>query len=97
MSNMAKTKTEVPQGSNNLSITIERIMKDFGRTRYKQYSREEFLKEVEGRIEAAELTSTGAVKVIAANLKRRIKRRKTIEEMLLDLNETLFSFFEGGK
>lgn len=90
-------KEPIPQGTNNLSITIEKIMKDFGGTKYKQYSKEEFLKEVEGRIEAAELTSTGAIKVIAANLKRRLKRRKTIEEMLLDLNETLFSFFEGEK
>ena len=41
-----KKKDEVPQGKNELTITIEKIMQDFGGTKYKAYTTADFLKEV---------------------------------------------------
>lgn len=94
---MPKQKTVVPQGSNSLSVTIEKIMKEFGGIKYKSYSAKQFLDIVNNELDEAIKSSKGAVQVIGANLKRKLARRKTVEEMLLDLNETLFSFFEGEK
>lgn len=94
---MPMKNKDVPQGSNALTATIENIMKDFGGVKYKKYNFTEFLNEVNGRLDACIIISKGPTKVLAANLKRRIAKKKTIEEILLELNETLFAFFEGGE
>lgn len=92
-----KNKDEVPQGKNELTITIEQIMKDFGGTKYKKYTRDQFLQEVNGRLDACAIVAKGAVKVLTVNLKRRINKKNTVEDILMELNETLFAFFEGGE
>ncbi len=92
-----KNKDEVPQGKNELTMTIEQIMRDFGGTKYRMYTRDQFLQEVDGRLDACALVAKGAVKVLTVNLKRRVDKKKTVEEILMELNETLFAFFEGGE
>lgn len=92
-----KKKDEIPQGKNELTLTIEQIMKDFGGTKYKSYTAEAFLTEVNGRLDACAIIAKGPVKVLTANLKRRIAKKKTVEDILMELNETLFAFFEGGQ
>ena len=92
-----KNKDEVPQGKNTLTMTIEQIMKDFGGTKYKKYTRDQFLQEIDGRLDACALVSKGAIKVLTVNLKRRVDKKKTVEDILMELNETLFAFFEGGE
>lgn len=93
---MPMKKTDIPQGKNELTMTIEQIMKDFGGVKYKAYTFSQFLQEVNGRLDACVMIAKGPTKVLAANLKRRIAKKKTVEEILLELNETLFAFFEGG-
>ena len=92
-----KKKDEVPQGKNELTATIEKIMQDFGGTKYKAYSTADFLKEVNGRLDACIIVAKGPVKVLTANLKRRINKKTTVEAILMELNETLFAVFEGGE
>ena len=40
-----KKKDEIPQGKNELTATIEKIMQDFGGTKYKAYTVSSFLQE----------------------------------------------------
>ena len=89
-----KKKDEVPQGKNELTATIEKIMQDFGGTKYKATTA--FLQEVNGRLDACMIVAKGPIKVLTANLKRRINKKTTVEDILMELNETLFAFFEGG-
>lgn len=91
-----KKKDEVPQGKNELTATIEKIMQDFGGTKYKAYTTAAFLQEVNGRLDACMIIAKGPIKVLTANLKRRINKKTTVEDILMELNETLFAFFEGG-
>lgn len=91
-----KKKDEVPQGKNELTATIEKIMQDFGGTKYKAYTTTAFLQEVNGRLDACAIIAKGPIKVLTANLKRRINKKTTVEDILMELNETLFAFFEGG-
>lgn len=90
-------KQEIPKGKNALTMTIEQIMKDFGGTRYQRYTPNQFLEEVINRIDTMKPMMNGAVLVVAENLKRKLKRKKNIQDMLLCLNETLFSFFESAE
>lgn len=94
---MPMKNKDVPQGNNELTITIENIMKDFGGTKYKEYTLDEFMKEVNGRLDACIIIAKGPVKVLAANLKRRLAKKGKVEDVLFELNETYFSFFEGGE
>lgn len=91
-----RKKDEVPQGKNELTATIEKIMQDFGGTKYKAYTTSAFLQEVNGRLDACAIIAKGPIKVLTANLKRRINKKTTVEDILMELNETLFAFFEGG-
>lgn len=91
-----RKKDEVPQGKNELTATIEKIMQDFGGTKYKAYTTTAFLQEVNGRLDACAIIAKGPIKVLTANLKRRINKKTTVEDILMELNETLFAFFEGG-
>ena len=93
---MPMKKKDIPQGKNELTLTIEQIMKDFGGIKYKRYTLTQFLQEVNGRLDACILVAQGPVKVVAANLKRRSAKKNSIEDILMELNETLFAFFEGG-
>lgn len=91
-----KKKDEIPQGKNELTATIEKIMQDFGGTKYKAYTTSAFLQEVNGRLDACMMVAKGSIKVLTANLKRRINKKTKVEDILMELNETLFVFFEGG-
>lgn len=91
-----KKKDEIPQGKNELTATIEKIMQDFGGTKYKAYTTSAFLQEVNGRLDACMMVAKGSIKVLTANLKRRINKKTKVEDILMELNETLFAFFEGG-
>ena len=91
-----KKKEDVPQGKNELTATIEKIMQDFGGTKYKAYTTSAFLQEVNGRLDACMMVAKGSIKVLTANLKRRINKKTKVEDILMELNETLFAFFEGG-
>lgn len=92
-----KKKDEIPQGKNELTATIEKIMQDFGGTKYKAYTTSAFLQEVNGRLDACMMVAKGSIKVLTANLKRRINKKTKVEDILMELNETLFAFFEGGE
>ena len=91
-----KKNDEIPQGKNELTATIEKIMQDFGGTKYKVYTVSSFLQEVNGRLDACMMVAKGSIKVLTANLKRRINKKTKVEDILMELNETLFAFFEGG-
>lgn len=91
-----KKKDEIPQGKNELTATIEKIMQDFGGTKYKAYTTSAFLQEVNGRLDACMMVAKGSIKVLTANLKRRINKKTKVEDILMELNETLFAFFEGS-
>lgn len=91
-----KKKEDVPQGKNELTATIEKIMQDFGGTKYKAYTVSAFLQEVNGRLDACMMVAKGPIKVLTANLKRRVNKKTKVEDILMELNETLFAFFEGG-
>ena len=91
-----KKKEDVPQGKNELTATIEKIMQDFGGTKYKAYTTSAFLQEVNGRLDACMMVAKGSIKVLTANLKRRINKKTKVEDILMELNEALFAFFEGG-
>lgn len=91
-----KKKDEIPQGKNELTATIEKIMQDFGGTKYKAYTTSAFLQEVNGRLDACMMVAKGSIKVLTANLKRRVNKKTKVEDILMELNETLFAFFEGG-
>ena len=91
-----KKKDEIPQGKNELTATIEKIMQDFGGTKYKAYTVSSFLQEVNGRLDVCMMVAKGSIKVLTANLKRRINKKTKIEDILMEFNETLFAFFEGG-
>ena len=91
-----KKKEDVPQGKNELTTTIEKIMQDFGGTKYKAYTTSAFLQEVNGRLDACMMVAKGSIKVLTANLKRRVNKKTKVEDILMELNETLFAFFEGG-
>lgn len=91
-----KNKNDIPQGKNELTATIEKIMQDFGGTKYKAYTTSAFLQEVNGRLDACMMVAKGSIKVLTANLKRRVNKKTKVEDILMELNETLFAFFEGG-
>lgn len=93
---LMKKKEDVPQGKNELTATIEKIMQDFGGTKYKAYTTSAFLQEVNGRLDVCMMVAKGSIKVLTANLKRRINKKTKVEDILMELNETLFAFFEGG-
>ena len=92
-----KNKESVPQRKNELTATIEKILPDFGGTKYKAYTTSDFLQEVNGRLDACMIVAKGPIKVLTANLKRRINKKTTVEDILFELNETMFAFFEGGE
>ena len=91
-----KKKEAVPQGKNELTATIEKIMQDFGGTKYKAYTTSAFLQEGNGRHDARMMVAKGPIKLLAAHLKRIINKKTKVEDILMELNETLFAFFEGG-
>lgn len=90
-------KEDIPQGSNSLSKAIEEFMTTWGGTKYQKATLQELQDDMINRIEPILKEEKGAVMAIAANLKRRVKSKKTKEDLLMDLNETLFKFFEGEK
>lgn len=92
-----KNKESIPRGKNELTATIEKILQDFGGRKYKAYTTSDFLKEVNGRLDACMIIAKGPIKVLTANLKRRINKKATVEDILFELNETMFAFFEGGE
>jgi hypothetical protein len=52
---------------------------------------------VNGRLDACMIIAKGPIKVLTANLKRRVNKKTTVEDILFELNETMFAFFEGGE
>ena len=90
-------KESIPQGANSLSKAIESYFKDWGGDKYKKATLEEMKDDLYKRIDPILEEEKGALLVVATNLKRRVKNKKTKEELLLDINETLFKFFEGSE
>ena len=88
-------KADIPQGNNPLSKAIEAFMTMWGGTKYQKATLQELQDDLVNRIDPILKEEKGAVQVMAANLKRRAKTKKTKEDLLMDANETLFKFFEG--
>lgn len=86
---------DVPQGSNQLTIAIEDFMKEWGGTKYQKATLQELQDSLYNRINPIIKDGQGAIRALAAGLKRRTKTKATKEEFLLETNETLFKFFEG--
>ncbi len=88
-------KEDIPQGNNSLSKAIEAFMSAWGGKKYQKATLQELQDDLINRIDPILKEEKGAVMVMAANLKRRVKNKKTKEDLLMDANETLFKFFEG--
>lgn len=89
-------KENIPQGNNKLTAAIESFMKEWGGNKYQKATLAELEESLISRLDPIITEEKGAVQLLATNLKRRTKSRKTKEELLMDANETMFKFFEGG-
>lgn len=90
-------KENIPQGNNRLTAAIESFMKEWGGTKYQKATLAELQQSMISRLEPIISEEKGAIQLMSTNLKRRTKSRKTKEELLMDVNETMFKFFEGGQ
>lgn len=85
------------QGSNTLTITIEKIMKDYGGIKYKNTTLTNFKNDLAVRFQAAELAEKNKqVKEHIIEVASKTQNSKSIEKSLLYLNEILFSYFEDN-
>lgn len=85
------------QGSNTLTITIEKIMKDYGGIKYKNATLTNFKNDLAVRFQAAELAEKNKqVKEHIIEVASKTQNSKSIEKSLLYLNEILFSYFEDN-
>jgi hypothetical protein len=90
-------KENIPQGNNKLTAAIESFMKEWGGNKYQKATLAELEESLINRLDPIIAEEKGgAIQLLATNLKRRVKSHKTKEELLMDANETMFKFFEGG-
>lgn len=90
-----KKKICRPKGKNMLTYAIEQVMRDYGGSKYKTSTVNNFKNDLAGRLKAAELAERNPV--IKDHIKEvadKIANSKSVEKSLLYLNETLFSYFE---
>lgn len=89
-------KQDIPQGSNSLTVAIESYMKEWGGTKYQKATLQELQDDLIYRIDPLIKGQSGPIMVLAAGLKRKAKSKTTKEDLLMEVNETLFKFFEGN-
>lgn len=91
--NEKNKKIKYPQGKNTLTTCIDELMRELGGTKYKKYSCDELKKFIFNKIDS-EVEMKGPMIVIVNNFKAKLNKKKTVEAVLLELNELLFKFFE---
>jgi|SRR5574344_491095 hypothetical protein len=93
---MAKTKIEYPQGKNALTNCLEKILTDFGGSSWKKYTLSQFSTEVYKRLDDSKSDMKGPLLIITNNLEKRLHKKTSVQDMLMELSETLFKFSEGS-
>ena len=83
--------------SNPVVKTIEKIMTDYGGTKYKKVTLADFKSDLIARFQSAGTECKGPVKMVCTKTITKIQKGKSVEDILLKLNEVLFSFFEKSE
>ena len=76
---------------NELTRTIEKIMTDYGGNTWSKYTLSQFSADVEKRIIEASGKLKGSQKLVCSNLLNRLKKKGSIPDQLMVLNECYFN------
>ena len=80
---------------NALTVELEGIMQDYGGTKWRGHTLNDFKDDVFKRIDKAAEELHGPQKMICTNLKKKLSKSGSVQDMLLILNESYFSLIGG--
>lgn len=76
---------------NELTRTIEKIMTDYGGNKWSKFTLSQFSADIEKRIIEASGKLKGSQKLVCSNLLNRLKKKGSISDQLMVLNECYFN------
>lgn len=82
--------------SNELITTLENIMKDYGGDKWSKTTLQNFSDDVHKRIIETSGKLKGSQKLLCSSLLKKLKKKGSIQDQLLVLNECYFSLVEIG-
>lgn len=82
---------------NPVTKVVEKIMTDYGGTKYKNVGLADFKSDIVARFQACSAECHGPMKAVCTRTINKIQKGKTVADILMELNEVLFGFFEKSE
>lgn len=83
--------------NNSITKVIGEIMTDYGGTKWKTVSLEEFKKDVKSRLFKVSSDCKGPLRMSYTKLLTKLNKGKSVESILFEFNEVFFSFDEKAE